>query len=73
MASNYDVLIGEEMRIQRILHKMTLKEMASHLGCSYNTVAYYEKGKIPITVQTLIKYCEALNVDYIELLKKVSN
>lgn len=62
--------IGFELRSQRLLKRMTIQQVADKLGKSKNTVSYYELGKINITINDLIDYCEAVGCDYIEILKK---
>ena len=62
--------IGFELRSQRLLKRMTIQQVADKLGKSKNTVYYYELGKINITINDLIDYCEAVGCDYIEILKK---
>lgn len=70
---NYNAEIGEQLRIERLIRRRTLQNVADALGLTKNTISYYEKGKTPITIDRLIEYCEYLGIDYIELLKKVSN
>lgn len=62
--------IGYELRSQRLLRRMTIQQVANRLGKSKNTVSYYELGKIKITINDLIDYCNVVGCDYIEVLKK---
>ncbi len=64
--------IGFELRNQRLLKRMTIQQVADLLGKSKNTVSYYELGKINITINDLIEYCDAVGCDYIEILKKAN-
>ena len=64
--------IGFELRSQRLLKRMTIQQVADKLGKSKNTVSYYELGKINITINDLIDYCEAVGCDYIKILKKAN-
>lgn len=65
--------IGYEMRTQRLIHRMTLAEMARRMGLkSRNSVSLMELGKTMITVADLKQYCDVLGVDYIEILQKAS-
>lgn len=63
--------IGYEMRTQRLIHRMTMSQMAERMGVrSKNTISLMELGKTNITVSDLKKYCDILGVDYIDILKK---
>lgn len=65
--------IGYEMRTQRLIRRMTLAEMAKRMGLkSRNSVSLMELGKTMITVTDLKQYCDVLGIDYIDILKKVS-
>ncbi len=64
--------IGYEMRTQRLIHRMTLAQMADRMGLkSRNSVSIMELGKTQITVSDLKAFCDVLNVDYLDILKKV--
>lgn len=65
--------IGYELRSQRLLRRMTIQQIANRLGKSKNTVSYYELGKIKITINDLIDYCNVVGCDYIEVLKKAND
>ena len=60
--------IGFEMRTQRLVKRMTIQQVADALGKSKNTVSYYELGKINITVDDLMKYCDVIGCNYIDIL-----
>ncbi len=68
----YNQLLGEELRINRILKKKSLQDVADGLGLHKNTIGYYERGIIPMTALTVKNYCDYLGIDYIEVFKKVS-
>lgn len=66
--------IGYEMRTQRLIHRLTLEEVAARMGvASKNTISRLELGKTQITVEDLKKYCEAIGCSWISILQKVSN
>ncbi len=65
--------IGYEMRTQRLIKRMTIQQVADKMNKSKNTVSYYELGKINITVEDLMKYCEIVGCDYIHILQKACN
>lgn len=64
--------IGFEMRTQRLVQRMTIQQVADALGKSKNTVSYYELGKINITVDDLMKYCDVIGCNYIDILLKAN-
>lgn len=71
--TNINERIGYEMRSQRLLKRMTLAQMADRLGkSSRNTISLWELGRTQITVEDLKAYCDVLNVNYIDILKKAS-
>ena len=68
-----NVLIGYEMRTQRLIKRMTLEYVAEQMGfSSKNSVSYIELGKKSITVEDLIKYCEVVGCSWTEILDKAS-
>lgn len=71
---NLNKRIGYELRSARLLRRMTLEQVAKALGfSSRNTVSYLELGKKDIDVETLVRYCDVVGCDWIELLKRVTN
>ncbi len=65
--------IGFELRNQRQLKRMTLEDVAEKMNVkSRNTISRIELGKKGITVEDLIKYCNAVGCSWIELLYKVN-
>ena len=69
---NLNEKIGFELRNKRLLNRMTIQQVADKVGKSKNTISYYELGKIKITINDLISYCEAVGCDHIEVLKKAN-
>lgn len=53
MIDKYSLAIGKAMRYQRTLKRLSLQQVADKIGLAKNTVAYYEKGKISISVNNL--------------------
>ena len=51
-------------------HGLIKRRAKATLCCS--PPSYYELGKIKITINDLISYCEAVGCDYIEVLKKAN-
>ena len=50
---------------------ITQREVADKLGVERSTYAYYEVGKIELTVLALIRLSEIFNVKLIDLLQKL--
>ena len=64
--------IGFEMRNQRLLHRMTLEQVADKMGIgSKNTISRMELGAKNITIEDLVNYCNAVGCSWIELLYKL--
>ena len=64
--------IGFEMRNQRLLHRMTLEQVADKMDiASKNTISRMELGAKNITVEDLVNYCNAVGCSWIELLYKL--
>ena len=63
--------IGYEMRTQRLIRRMTLSQMAERMGvASKNTISLMELGKKQISVVDLRRYCNILDVNYFDVLRK---
>jgi transcriptional regulator with XRE-family HTH domain len=56
-------LMGARVRHLRNERNMTLKELASRLGVSYQQIQKYEKGSNSMLVPTMKKIAAALEVD----------
>lgn len=52
--------IGYEMRTERLVHRMTLEQVAKRMGKVKNSISYLELGKTKITVEDLIEYCNTV-------------
>lgn len=64
--------IGFELRNQRRLKRMTLENVAKKMNIkSRNTISRIELGKKEITIDDLVKYCNAVECSCIELLHKI--
>jgi transcriptional regulator with XRE-family HTH domain len=65
--------IGEKIRKLRLTKGISQKELASHVGVTYQQIQNYEKGKSKIPVDRLIKIAEALEVSLDYFLKEFDN
>lgn len=64
--------IGQALMNVRKRKKISRLELAHRLGYSDVALYYWETGRNPIDVDTLKQYCDALNIDWIELLSSIS-
>ncbi len=64
--------IGQEIKRQRKLHRITQQELADRVGISRSVLARYESGTIEISMPMFVAICDALNVPYAEVLEGVS-
>lgn len=60
--------LGTRLRAHRKAQQLTLKQLAGALHKSLATVSKYEKGEIAVDLETLVDWCEYLNVDIASLL-----
>lgn len=67
---NVNEKIGYEMRTERLIKRMTIQQVADKMHKSKNTISYYELGKINITINDLIDYCEIVGCNYIDILNR---
>lgn len=70
--SNFNIRLGSEMRKAREQKGYSLRDMGKLLNMNYATIGYWEQGKRQIIVENLKDYCDVLNIDYCDLLKKMS-
>lgn len=69
---NFNVNLGNEMRKAREQKGYSLRDMSTKMKIHYSTIGYWEQGKRQITVENLKEYCDVLDIEYYDLLKKVS-
>lgn len=62
MANETSVLVGRQIRTCRKQNKITLEELSRIIGKSKSTISKYEKGEIPVDVETLYLIAQALHV-----------
>lgn len=58
---NYDKL-GERIRQQRILAKMTQEKLAEKAGISLSFLGHIERGNRKASIETVVSICNALKV-----------
>ena len=59
--------IGLKIRELRNEGNLTIQEFADKLDMEYNNVIRFEKGRANLTIGTLLKICEALNVKVVDV------
>ncbi len=60
--NSHDVALGKVLRAERKAQNKSLEEVASAVGISYQQIQKYESGANRITVQTLLKISNFLDV-----------
>lgn len=62
------MLINEALRLARLYWGYTQKELSEILNVPQSTVSEIEKGRKPVSMKTLEKYSNALNIRMSKLL-----
>lgn len=65
-------MAGNEIKKEREKQNLTLEQLAKKCNVSKQNIYYYEIGRNRIKVDKYIKICQALGIDYIEILEKVA-
>lgn len=71
---NHDAMneaIGQAIRKARKSKKITQQQLADMVGISRTTIVGYELGDIEISMLMFIRICEALGVNYADVLQSV--
>lgn len=63
--------IGEELKRQRKLKKMTQEELSKKTGIGRTAITKYENGTISISMESFVIICNALDCDYAEILEGI--
>ena len=66
---NVASLFGEKLKERRVELGLSQKKLADILGMHSNNIIEIEKGRRGLTVDSLVRYCEALQME-VELKKK---
>ena len=61
--SNYLLLIGKNISRIRKSKGLTIKELGYLCDIEKSNLIPIEKGRINVTIMTLVKICRALNID----------
>ena len=65
---NVASLFGEKLKERRVELGLSQKKLADILGMHSNNIIEIEKGRRGLTVDSLVRYCEALQME-VELKK----
>lgn len=63
---------GAIIKKERERQDLSLEQLSSKSGVSKQNIYYYEIGRNRIKVEKYIKLCNALNLDFKEVLEKIS-
>lgn len=70
MKSNRKKILGELLRRERVIRRISQERLGSVAGIGKTTVSAYELGKISPDIEKLDMMCTFLGVDYIDLLRE---
>ena len=65
-----DISIGKQLKEQRTKKKYSMQYLADRIGIQKSTYFYCENGRTGLSVSNLIKACEVLGLDYVEVIEK---
>lgn len=63
--------IGERIRTARKAKKLTQQQLSEKTGIQRSLITRYELGMIEIGMPAFVTICEALNVNYAEILEGI--
>lgn len=66
-------VIGQKIRKLRLSAKMTMKDLGSKLGVSFQQVQKYESGKDSLKFYQILKICHFCNYDLQALASEIYN
>lgn len=69
--NEYDVLIGERMKEQRLKHKMTLTDASKVFNVSRSSIFKYEKGERGMSMETFLKMLEFYDLEPNQFVKEI--
>jgi len=64
--------IGDEIRFARLRKRMTQEQLSQKTGIGRSTIAKYESGQIEMSMPVFITICDAIGVNYAEILNGVN-
>ena len=67
--NDYLILIGKNISRIRKEQLITIKELGFRCDIEKSNLIPIEKGRVNVTIKTLVKICNALDIDLQDLLK----
>lgn len=64
---SYSKVIGEAIRQERKKQKLSMAELGSRMGISGSLVGRYERGEENPKLGTIMRFADALNMEWAEL------
>lgn len=68
---NINKKIGSELKKEREKAGISRRALSKSLNVSDVAIYYWEAGINSISLESFINYCNAININYINLLKKI--
>lgn len=65
-----DISIGKQLKEQRIKKHYSMQYLADRIGIQKSTYFYCENGRTGLSVGNLVKACEVLGLDYVQVIEK---
>lgn len=65
--------LGEILQEARTKLGLKQSDVALKIGCTSSNISSWERGKSKIDIESLINLCEIYNIDFVSVLKKVSD
>lgn len=65
--STFNTEIGKQLRNKRKEKHLSAQVMADLLDCSKSTYTYYERGITSIAIDDLIKVCDYLGLNWVDV------
>jgi transcriptional regulator with XRE-family HTH domain len=66
-----DVLVGQRVRMARLMSNMSQTELGEHIGITFQQVQKYENGTNRVSATMLMKLSDALALSVTDLLQEV--
>lgn len=63
--------VGDEIRRLRKQRKITQEQLSEMTGIGRTAISKYENGSIEMPMYSFVSICEALQIDFLELLEGI--
>lgn len=68
---NINYQLGQAIKRVRKSKRITQQELADRVGITRSVLTRYELGQIEVTMSMYVRLCEALGVNYAELMESI--